>query len=89
MVNNTQNYRVFGLCPSSGVLKTREYNVSELDLFPFSGEGETPTLLDPLERANLSHWRLALSKEPKTTYVSPSPEDGNKTSFRNAVFSSI
>jgi hypothetical protein len=29
----------------------------KLDLFPSSGEGkETPTLLDPLERANLSHW---------------------------------
>jgi hypothetical protein len=30
----------------------------KLDLFPSSGEGggETPTLLDPLERANLNHW---------------------------------
>jgi hypothetical protein len=28
-----------------------------LDLFPSSGEGrETPTLLDHLERANLSHF---------------------------------
>jgi hypothetical protein len=26
-------------------------------LFPFSGEvGKTPTLLGPLERANLNHW---------------------------------
>jgi hypothetical protein len=24
-----RNYRVFGLCPSSGILKTREHNVSE------------------------------------------------------------
>jgi hypothetical protein len=34
-----------------------------LDLFPSAGEGarETPTLLGPLERANLNHW---------TTYVS-------------------
>jgi hypothetical protein len=29
----------------------------KLDLFPSSGEGrETPTLLGPLERANLKHW---------------------------------
>jgi hypothetical protein len=29
MVYNTENYRVFGLCPSSGILKAREHNVSE------------------------------------------------------------
>jgi hypothetical protein len=34
MVYNTWDYWVFGLCPSSGVLKN---NVSELDLFPSSG----------------------------------------------------
>jgi hypothetical protein len=28
----------------------------KLDLFP-SSEGETPTLLGPLERANLNHWQ--------------------------------
>jgi hypothetical protein len=27
----------------------------ELDLFPSSGEGETPNLLGPLEGANLKH----------------------------------
>jgi hypothetical protein len=36
----------FGDCP---VFK-------KLDLFPSSGEEETPTLLGPLEKANLSHW---------------------------------
>jgi hypothetical protein len=30
MVYNTQNCWVFGLCPSSGILKTREHNVSEI-----------------------------------------------------------
>jgi hypothetical protein len=50
MVYNTQNYWIFGR-PSSGILKTREHNVSEtgsvsilsslvaevkLDLFPYS-----------------------------------------------------
>jgi hypothetical protein len=29
MVYNTRNYWVFGLCPSSGILKTIEQNVSE------------------------------------------------------------
>jgi hypothetical protein len=28
-VYNTQNYWVFGLCPSSGILDTRKHNVSE------------------------------------------------------------
>jgi hypothetical protein len=29
MVYNTQNYWVFGLCTSSGILDTRKHNVSE------------------------------------------------------------
>jgi hypothetical protein len=29
MVYNTQNYWVFGLCPSSGILETRKHDVSE------------------------------------------------------------
>jgi hypothetical protein len=55
----------------------------KLDLFPSSGEvRETPILLGPLERANLNHWinRVDVSL--------PSPEDGNKSSFRNIMFSS-
>jgi hypothetical protein len=39
MVYNTQNYRVLGRCPSAGILKTREHNVSETELFPSSDEG--------------------------------------------------
>jgi hypothetical protein len=27
---NIQNYRVLGLCPSSGILETRKYSVSEI-----------------------------------------------------------
>jgi hypothetical protein len=43
----------------------------KLDLFPSSGEGgKTPTLLGPLERANLI----------------PSPEDRNRSSFRMLCF---
>jgi hypothetical protein len=62
MVGNAQYYRIFGLCPSSGILKTEKNTMfRKLDLFPSSSEiWETPTLLDPLETANLSHW---------TTYV--------------------
>jgi hypothetical protein len=56
IVYDIQNYWVFGLCPSSGILVTRKHNVSETGFFPSSGEGETPTLLGPLERANQSHW---------------------------------
>jgi hypothetical protein len=33
----------------------------KLDLFPSSGKGETPTLLGPLERANLNHWTTHIS----------------------------
>jgi hypothetical protein len=31
MVYNTWNYKVFGLCSSSGILKTREHNILETD----------------------------------------------------------
>jgi hypothetical protein len=39
MAYNTQNYWVFGLCPSSGIEETRKYNILELDLFLSSGVG--------------------------------------------------
>jgi hypothetical protein len=61
----TQNYWVFGLCPSSGNLETIKQNVLELDLFQSSGERETPTLLGPLERAHLNH--LPFSGEGRET----------------------
>jgi hypothetical protein len=40
--------------------------------------GEISTVLGPLERSNLSHWTRPLS-----------PEDGNRSSFRNFVFYSV
>jgi hypothetical protein len=52
MMYNSQNYRVFGLCPSSGILKARKQRFGNW----ISGEGETPTLYGPLEKANLNHW---------------------------------
>jgi hypothetical protein len=56
-------------------------------MFSSSHEGwETPTLLGPLERANLNHW-LSLSNGLDRVGVSqPSSEDGNRCSFRNVVF---
>jgi hypothetical protein len=57
-------------------------------VFPFSDEGtKTPTLLGPLESAG--QWlRLARFKGSSKVDVSfPLPEDGNRTDFRNVVFS--
>jgi hypothetical protein len=56
MVYNTQNYRVFGLCPSSGILKTREQCFRNWICFHLQVRGETPPLIGPLERVNLNHW---------------------------------
>jgi hypothetical protein len=72
MVYNTQNYWVSGLCQSSGILNTRKHNVPETGSVSVLRWGETPTRLDPLERANLD----------------PSHADGNRVSFRNVMFSS-
>jgi hypothetical protein len=49
------------------------------------------TLLDLLRSSDRVQWfRLALSKGPNRVGVSlPSPEDGNRSSLRNVVFSSI
>jgi hypothetical protein len=55
MVYNTQNYWVFGLRPSSGILKTREPNVLETgSVSVLTGEWETPILLGPLGGAYLN-----------------------------------
>jgi hypothetical protein len=58
-------------------------------MFSSSNEGrEISILLDPVERANPSHW-LTLSKRPNRVGVPLlSPEDGKRYSFGNAVFSS-
>jgi hypothetical protein len=56
MVYNTQNYWVLGLCPSSGIMKTREHDVSETGSVSVLSGGGTPTLFGPIERANLTHW---------------------------------
>jgi hypothetical protein len=54
------DYWDFGICISSGILKNTTFR--KLDLFPSSGwGGGTPTLLGPLERANLNHWPPCVS----------------------------
>jgi hypothetical protein len=54
MVYNTQNYWVFGLCPSTDILETRKHNVSETGSVSVlrRGEGEI-TQVGAVERANL------------------------------------
>jgi hypothetical protein len=59
MVCNTQNYWVFSLCPSSGILETRKHiTFRKLDHFPSSGEGETLSQLSPLQRDNLNQCQI-------------------------------
>jgi hypothetical protein len=58
--NTAETLRITGyflLRPSSGILKTKEQNVSETGSVSFlRSVGETPTLLDTLERDILNHW---------------------------------
>jgi hypothetical protein len=63
------------ICPSCSILKTRKHDVSETgSVSAHSSEGkDTPTLLGPLEKVHVSLH---------------SPEDGNRSSFLNDVFSS-
>jgi hypothetical protein len=77
MLCNTKSH------PSSGILNNYKTLFRELGLVPSTGEErETPTLV---------HWQgLALSKSLNIVIVSlHSPEDGNRSSFRNVLFSSI
>jgi hypothetical protein len=63
--NGSQNYWIFGLFPSFGILETGKHEVSETGSVsvPSSGEvGEkTPAQLGPLDRNNINQ---ALSKGP-------------------------
>jgi hypothetical protein len=53
---NTQNYYVSGLYLSLSIPNNYKTAFQKVNLFPSSGERrETPTLLVPLERANLSY----------------------------------
>jgi hypothetical protein len=84
MVYNTRDYQAFGLSPSSGILKTQKNTTfRKLDLFPSSGEGVGNTYSVGAVRL----LRLGVSNGPKRVGVShPSPEGGNRYSFRNIMF---
>jgi hypothetical protein len=54
----SQDYMVFGLFPSSGILENRRHDVSEtgfVSVLRWRGGWETPTQLGILERALLNH----------------------------------
>jgi hypothetical protein len=83
----TQNYWVPGLCPSSYILETRKQRFG--NCICFRSQVKAPTHFGPSERADLQwvQWlRLDLSKGPNLVGVPPH-EDGNRSSFRNVVFS--
>jgi hypothetical protein len=53
--HNTQNYWIFGLLPSSGILGTRKHDVSETGSVSFLRcGGETPTQLGALELTSIT-----------------------------------
>jgi hypothetical protein len=55
--------------------KLKKHDVSEIGAVSASGQGtETLNLLGPLEKANVIHWTI---------------DDGNRSGFRNVVFSSF
>jgi hypothetical protein len=87
---NTQNYWVSGLCPLCGILNNRKHNVSEtgsVSVFRW-GKGENYSV--GAVRKSVQWLRLALSKSPNRVVVSlPLPEDRNRSSSKNVVFSSI
>jgi hypothetical protein len=78
MVYNTRDFWVFGLGPSSAILKNTTFR--KLDLFPSSGKGVGDTPLGQLERANFNHW---------TTYIQsscwPSPAQSCLVSYPNGT----
>jgi hypothetical protein len=58
--DTSQNCWVFGFCPPSGIVKTRKHNVSGIgSVSVFRWGAKAPTLLGPLERANVNHWGKA------------------------------
>jgi hypothetical protein len=84
MVHNTQIYWVLRLFPSSDILENRKHDVSETVSVSFlRWGGKTPTQLGPLESLEVSSFEATqLSR-----CLPPSSEDGNRSSFRNVVFS--
>jgi hypothetical protein len=62
----TQNCRVLGLCPLSGILETRKQCFGNWICFrPQVREWETPTLLGPIETANFNHRTIVRTSNPR------------------------
>jgi hypothetical protein len=61
MVYDTQNYWVFGLCPSSGFLEIRKQRFGSWICFRPQVRGKTPTLFGPLETANFNLLAISVS----------------------------
>jgi hypothetical protein len=79
----TRDYWVFGLCPSSGILKnTKEHNVSETESLSVLRWGGGRHLLCCYQWLG-----LVLYNGPNRVGVShPSPENGNRSGFRKVFF---
>jgi hypothetical protein len=78
LVYDIQNYWVCGLCPSSGIIITREHNVIEVSCFEGSQQSRCPLTWG---QEQIQIFTLALSEEPNRVGFSlPSPEDGNRSS---------
>jgi hypothetical protein len=69
-IHPTQNYWVFGLCPSSSILETRKYSILETGSVSILRWGKTPSLLSPLERANPNHWTRWWTKSKNPVILS-------------------
>jgi hypothetical protein len=81
-----QNYWVSGLCPSSGMLNNVELQRfgNRVCFLLQVREGGTYSV-GCLVTANLNHW----TRDQQSSCLPLSPEEGNGSSFRNVVFSSI
>jgi hypothetical protein len=80
---NSQNHWISELCPSSGILNTRDTTFPKAGLFPSFVEMEDTCFVGSL-RNTLSESPDAFSMGPNGEGVSlPSPEEGNRSTFRN------
>jgi hypothetical protein len=69
-IHPTQNYWVFGLCPLPSILETRKNSILETGSVSILRWGKTPTLLSPLEGANLNHWTRRWTKSKNAVILS-------------------
>jgi hypothetical protein len=90
-VHYLQNYWIFGLCPSSDILKNTQKNTTFRGLYLFTSSGGCRRHLHcrsvrKCRRQSLDSLRLAISDGPNRVGASHrSPEDRNRSRFRNLV----